>query len=168
MKDWKKVVIQSDATIRDTIKLIDESAIQIALVAGPDGRLLGTVTDGDVRRGILKGIALDEPVERIMNPNPTVMKGFEARDAVLAVMKNKGIHQIPIVDPDGLLIGLELIDEIVRGAERDNAVVLMAGGLGSRLRPLTDDCPKPLLKVGNKPILETIIENFMEYGFRRF
>lgn len=168
MKDWKKVVIQSDATIRDTIKLIDESAIQIALVAGTDGRLLGTVTDGDVRRGILKGIALDEPVERIMNPNPTVMRGFEARDAVLAVMKNKGIHQIPIVDPDGLLLGLELIDEIVRGRERDNAVVLMAGGLGSRLRPLTDDCPKPLLKVGNKPILETIIENFMEYGFRRF
>lgn len=168
MKDWKKILISPKASIRSAIETIDNSAIQIALVAGPGGRLLGTVTDGDVRRGILKGIALDEPVERIMNPSPTVMGGNESRDAILAVMKNKGIHQIPIVDPDGLLIGLELIDEIVRGAERDNVVVLMAGGLGSRLRPLTDDCPKPLLKVGNKPILETIIENFIEYGFRRF
>ncbi len=168
MKDWRKAVIHCGLSIRETVKLIDESATQIALVTAPDGRLLGTVTDGDMRRGILKGVALDEPVERIMNPDPTVMRGNESRDAILAVMRNKGVHQIPIVDPDGRLAGLELIDEIVQGAERDNAVVLMAGGLGSRLRPLTDDCPKPLLKVGNKPIIETIIENFIEYGFRRF
>ncbi|MBI5563115.1 MAG: nucleotidyltransferase family protein [Deltaproteobacteria bacterium] len=168
MKDWRKVVTTPRTSMKAAIEIIDKSGAQIALVADADGVLKGTVTDGDVRRAILKGTTLADPVETIMNPAPTTVKHNEARSTVLSIMKAKSIHQIPIVDGDGRLVGLQLLDEVIVDAERDNAVVLMAGGLGSRLRPLTDSTPKPLIKVGNKPILETIIENFVEYGLKRF
>lgn len=168
MKDWRRVVTGPDTTIKAAIEIIDRSGAQIALVADGNCVLMGTVTDGDVRRAILKGLTIEDPVSGIMNPAPTVVRSNESRDTIFALMRAKGIHQIPVVDDQGCLVGLELLDEIIHGVERDNPVVLMAGGLGSRLRPLTDDTPKPLLKVGNKPILETIIENFMEYGFKRF
>jgi len=126
------------------------------------------VTDGDIRRGILKGLAFSEPVRQIMNPRPTVMAGDSGREMALAMMKRKGLHHLPLVDGEGVVIGLDTLDEMIQSRVKDNWVVLMAGGLGSRLRPLTQDCPKPMLKVGNKPLLETIIENFVEHGFRRF
>ncbi|MBI5885823.1 MAG: nucleotidyltransferase family protein [Deltaproteobacteria bacterium] len=168
MKDWRRVVTGPDTTIKAAIEIIDKSGAQIALVADDNSVLMGTVTDGDVRRAILKGLTIEESVSAIMNTSPTAVRNNEGRETIFALMRAKGIHQIPVVDDQGCLVGLELLDEIIHGAERDNPVVLMAGGLGSRLRPLTDDTPKPLLKVGNKPILETIIENFIEYGFKRF
>jgi dTDP-glucose pyrophosphorylase len=168
MKDWKKILLLPSTSIREALQIIDSSAMQIALVVDETDRLLGTVTDGDIRRGILKGIALEEAVQRIMNAHPTVAKSYERRDIVLAVMKLKRLNHIPVVDDDGCVIKVETLQDLIRVDERDNWVVLMAGGLGTRLRPLTDDCPKPLLKIGGKPVLETILENFMEYGFRRF
>lgn len=168
MKDWRNVLLSPQTSVRDTIKVIDASAMQIALVVDKNNTLLGTVTDGDIRRAILKGIDLNGPASEVMNSNPTVTKSSESREVVLAIMRSKSIHQIPVVDDSGTLVGLELLDEILQSTQRENPVVLMAGGLGSRLRPLTNECPKPLLKVGNKPILETILENFIEYGFVKF
>lgn len=168
MKEWKQILIQKDVTIHDTLRIIDSSAMQIALVVDEEKHLLGTVTDGDIRRGILKGIQLDDPVKSIMNPHPTVAKSYERRDIVLAVMKLKRLNHIPVLDDDGCVINVETLQDLLQTDTKDNIVVLMAGGLGTRLRPLTNECPKPLLKVGGKPVLETILENFMEYGFKKF
>lgn len=168
MQKWKKILIAPTVTIRDTLQIIDSSALQIALVVDAQDRLLGTVTDGDIRRGILRGVPLEDAIEKVMNPHPTVARSFERMDIVLAVMKLKRLSHIPVIDDDGRVINVETLQELIKLDEKENWVVLMAGGLGTRLRPLTDDCPKPLLKVGGKPVLETILENFMEYGFRKF
>jgi len=156
------------ASIREAIRILDKSAMQIVLVVGKSNRLLGTVTDGDIRRGILKGMSLDEPVHRIMNQEPTVASIEESREIILAAMHRTRLRHIPLIDANRCVKGLELLDELIQSHNRENRVVLMAGGLGSRLHPLTDECPKPMLKVGNKPLLETILENFIEYGFCRF
>ncbi len=168
MSVWKEVLVSPQTPIRDAIQKLDAGAMQIILVVEENEQLLGTVTDGDVRRGILKGVALHDQVQKIMNPDPTVARFDESRDSIMATMQRKQLHHIPLVDDRRRVMGLETLDDLLQSRIRQNRVVLMAGGLGSRLRPLTDDCPKPMLKVGNKPLLETILENFMEYGFRRF
>lgn len=168
MSAWKDARVGPEVSIREAIRILDKSAIQIVLVVGDGNRLFGTVTDGDVRRGILKGLSLDEPVRGIMNATPTVARLDEAREAILAMMRRTRLHHIPVVDADRCVVGLETLDEMIQSRSRGNRVVLMAGGLGSRLRPLTDDRPKPMLAIGNKPLLETILENFIEYGFDRF
>lgn len=168
MSSWQKVIVSSTTKIRDTLKTIDDSSLQIALVCNDQKQLVGTVTDGDVRRGILRGYDLDSPVELIMNRNPvTSLKGTSER-ILKKMMVEKRLHHIPVVDEDGQLVDLVLLDRIIDQPSRDNWVLLMAGGLGTRLRPLTENCPKPLLKVGSKPILETILESFVEHGFHRF
>jgi dTDP-glucose pyrophosphorylase len=167
MRNWRDILVRPDASIRDTVKVIDERSMQIALVVDAEDRLLGTVTDGDVRRGLLKGVPLTEVVSRIMNANPTIARPGQDRDCVLQLMQSKHLHHIPIVSEHGRVVGLEVLNDLMLRS-RDNWVVLMAGGQGSRLRPLTESTPKPLLKVGNKPIMETILETFIEHGFRRF
>lgn len=168
MHNWKHSMVRETATIRDTIRTIDASAMQIALVVDDKSRLVGTVTDGDVRRAILRGADLEAAAESIMNPHPRTATINESRDSILLMMRQKQLHQIPILDLDGRLVGVEILDDLLQPANKDNPVVIMAGGLGSRLRPLTDECPKPMLRVGNKPILETILQNFVEYGFSQF
>ena len=168
MKDWRKVLVSSDITIRETIRVIDSGALKIALVVNDGNRLIGTVTDGDIRRGILRGCSLEDRVAEVMNATPTIAIQNEGREKILMLMRQKQVFQIPIVDGDGSLVGLEVLENILETPRHDNWVVLMAGGLGTRLKPLTDEIPKPLLKVGGKPILETILENFLEYGFTRF
>lgn len=168
MKDWKNVLVSPDTTIKDAIRIIDQGALKIALVVDEGNRLVGTVSDGDVRRGILRGGDLQDRVERIMNGNPLTAGRNDGREKILSQMRQKLIYQIPLVDDDGVLVGLEVIDNLLKAAKRDNWVVLMAGGLGSRLKQLTAETPKPLLKVGDKPILETILCNFIEHGFCRF
>ncbi|HEX3032889.1 MAG TPA: nucleotidyltransferase family protein [Bacillota bacterium] len=168
MKDWRKTLISPETSILQALRVIEENALQLALVVGDNCQLYGTVTDGDVRRAILSHINLEEKVHLIMNPNPIIAKPGDDLDQILNLMKLKQIRHVPVVDEDGILINVELLDNLISPQERDNIVVLMAGGLGSRLRPLTDSCPKPLLKVGNKPLLETIIENIRGYGFHKF
>ncbi|MFG0216184.1 nucleotidyltransferase family protein [Brevibacillus porteri] len=166
--DWRELLVSPQTPILHTLEIIDKSARQIALVADENDRLLGTVTDGDIRRGLLKGRALQDPISLIMNSFPTVASPYETRENILALMKIKKIHQIPIVDEDGKIVHVEVLNELLRPTRKDNWVILMAGGLGTRLHPLTYDCPKPLLKVGNKPLLETILQSFIDQGFHRF
>lgn len=168
MKDWKKVLVSSAATIRDTIQTIDNGALKIALVVDNKNQLLGTITDGDIRRGILCGISLDESVEKVMNRHPTTAGLNESRESIMTIMRNKSLQQIPLLGENGSVAGIELLENLIMPRRRNNPVLLMAGGLGSRLHPLTNDCPKPLLNVGSKPILEIILGNFIEYGFSRF
>ncbi len=168
MKNWKSVLVNPSTPIRKVLEIIDASSMQIALVVDAKNRLLGTVTDGDVRRGILRGVSLDVGVNEIMKTKPVVARSDEAREIILDVMRKKQIRKVPILDDEDRVIGVESLEDLTLLKAKENIVVLMAGGLGSRLRPLTDDCPKPLLKVGLKPILETILENFIEYGFQKF
>ncbi len=166
--DWKESVILPTASVKDAMQVMDKSALQIAFVVDEENRLLGAVTDGDVRRSILRGEDLLQSVATIMNVHPIVELQGTERATLLRLMKAKTVRQIPLVDEENHLVGLAQMEELLYRPRRDNVVVLMAGGLGTRLRPLTDKIPKPLLKVGTKPILETILESFLDAGFHRF
>lgn len=167
MKDFAQTLVGPAMPILETIKAIEAGSRQIALVVDDARHLLGTVTDGDIRRGILRGIGLDQPVSAVMNPRPLTANLDQGRDAVLRLMRDREIHQIPLLDAGGCLVGLETLDALIHRDQVDVWVVLMAGGLGTRLRPLTENIPKPLLPVGGRPLLETIIENFANQGFQR-
>lgn len=164
---WKQVCVSPEASIADAIRKIDDSALQIALIVN-EGRLCGTLTDGDVRRAMLRGLTLQDPVSKAMNPNPKKASLGESRETMMTQMRQLHIRQMPIVSSDGTLTGLEMIDDMVAPAALMNNAVIMAGGFGKRLSPLTDDCPKPMLQIGGRPILETVLLNLMEYGFRSF
>lgn len=168
MTDWKSIAVSSAASVREAVKVIDSGALQITLIVDEDDKLLGTVTDGDVRRGILAGYSLDASVIGVMNTHPLSVGPEDDREAILSLMKQRRIHQIPLLDHSGKVIGIESLDELLQPIRRENWVILMAGGLGSRLRPLTDTCPKPMLSIGNRPILETILCNFIDQGFYKF
>ena len=147
---------------------LDNSALQIVLVLDTAERLVGTVTDGDIRRGLLRGLSLSALVTEIMSAKPlTAPKGL-SRLELLETMRRHDLRHIPIVDQDGRVVSLESDSELYERGGKDNWVVLMAGGLGQRLRPLTDEIPKPLLEVGDRPLLEIIINRFTIQGFRRF
>lgn len=168
MIKWTQTLVEPTQSIRETIEIIDCSSAQIALVVNEDRILLGTVTDGDIRRAIIKGVSLDEPVSEIMFSTPTVAIDDCSQESILSLMNRKGLRQIPIVDKCGRLQGLKLKDEFFTPKTRENTVVIMAGGLGSRLGSLTKDRPKPLLTVGDKPLLETILTTFVINGFNKF
>lgn len=167
-KDWQKTLIAPSTSIIEAMRLIDQVALQILLVVDKDRTLLGTVTDGDIRRAILKGGSLEDPVEKLMNTRPTAFTADESIEDMLVAMRLLKISKVPVVDQKNRVVSLEILDDLLRPAPKDNPVVLMAGGLGSRLGTLTKDCPKPLLHVGNQPVLQTILENFMAYGFHNF
>ena len=152
MEYWKKTLIPLNSTFKKAIYTIDNSGLQIGLVVDDKGILKGTITDGDIRRAVIKGISLDESVTSIMNKSPETAHIDDSRSDIISLMKRLVLRQIPIVDEDGKVLDLEVLMELLNPQPKDNLVVLMAGGLGKRLRPLTDDCPKPLLKIGNKPI----------------
>ncbi len=168
MKDWKIILISPQYSLREAIQTIDASALQIALVVNEQQQLLGTVTDGDIRRAILKGSSLDEPVHLAMNPQPITVGTNTTNDEIIAIMRRKSIRQIPVIDLDRRVVKLAVLEQLLEVTKRDNWIVLIAGGLGTRLGPLTQDCPKPLLKVGGKPILENILESFIDCGFHQF
>lgn len=168
MRDATTISLSMSTPIREAIHVIDNGSLQIALVVDEDKKLLGTITDGDIRRSILKGLELDDTVDKIMHRGPATAFVTTVREEILALMQFKQVQQIPILDLQGHVVGLELLNDLITPDKKTNSVVIMAGGLGSRLRPLTDDCPKPLLKIGDKPILETIVENFIECGFSNF
>ncbi|MDB4173102.1 nucleotidyltransferase family protein [bacterium] len=167
--DWQKALISKSATIHETIAAIEASMTQICLVVDDSQRLLGTITDGDIRRAILDGLGMDASASEIMNTDPRVASEDESRNALLEKMANEYIRQIPILDHNKKVVDLACIDDLLsEKTHKPNWVVLMAGGLGTRLRPLTNDRPKPLIPVGNKPLLETIIETFVQQNFHQF
>jgi len=168
MPDWMNTLVRPDITIRAAMECMEDNELRIVLVTDENRELKGIATGGDIRRGILKGVSLDDPVTQVMTGDPTVAQAGDSRESLLAFMRDKHLLHVPVVDDKHRVVGLEVIDHIIGPEPRPNPVVLMAGGLGTRLRPLTDDCPKPLLNVGGKPILETILERFIEEGFRHF
>jgi dTDP-glucose pyrophosphorylase len=164
---WKTCCISPAATIAEAIRTIDESSLQIALVV-EDNRLMGTLTDGDIRRALLVGTPLQDSVVRAMNTQPTTAAFGDDRESVIARMRRRQIRQMPILDAAGELVGMEILDDLLAPETRKNPVLLMAGGLGKRLAPLTEECPKPMLQIGGRPILETILLSFIDYGLKQF
>lgn len=166
--NWKNVTLAQFATMGDAIEAINAEGLRVALVVDTDFRLVGVITDGDVRRALLAHKALDTPVTDIMNSTPKTAQVSTSRAALLSIMKRAQILSLPIIDEKGVLINLETLHHVIDTHRHQTPVFLMAGGFGTRLKPLTDACPKPLLKVGGKPILETILESFIAAGFYDF
>jgi dTDP-glucose pyrophosphorylase len=167
MSDWQKLLISPEASIESAVQSISAGAMRIALVVDAEGRLLGTVTDGDVRRALLQRVALSEPVAQIMNATPKSVPLGTSRQDVVALMQAQSLLQVPIVDAERRVVGIETLLERQR-PRLDNWVFLVAGGFGTRLRPLTDTLPKPMLEIGGRPVLEIILEGFIACGFHRF
>lgn len=168
MKNWKESLIQPSSTVEDARRVIDESSMRIAIVVDERNKLLGIMTESDLRKGILRHVSLDRCVAEIMNASPKTALLTEVKDKAAQFFKETRLMHLPVIDENGILVDVEYYDEHLKISKQDNWVIIMAGGLGSRLRPLTEDIPKALLKVGSKPILERIIENCVNYGFNKF
>ena len=165
---WRQAVLPENSTIGQAIRNLDEVAVKLVLVVDEANKLIGTLSDGDIRRGLLKGLGLDSNISSIIHRNPMVVPPELTREIVMQLMMSNKIHQIPIVDEQHELVGLYLWDEITTSPARPNLMVIMAGGKGIRLLPHTQNCPKPMLLVAGKPILEHIIERGRLEGFNHF
>lgn len=165
--EWKNVLLEPSSTILEALDIINKEALRVALVVDKSNHLVGIVTDGDIRRGLLNKLSLTDPIAMVMNTNPTVANVGARRDELIDLMESKGILSIPLIK-EGQVVGLETLQGVLSKPKYQNPVFIMAGGFGTRLKPLTDSCPKPMLKIGDKPILETVIRSFTKAGFVNF
>ena len=168
MKDISKICLNVEKTGLDALRTIESGGCQIALITDKNSKLLGTISDGDIRRFLIHGNSLDEKVSTIMNKKFIFLeegekhKGFE-------LMRRERINQIPILDSTGVILEILLLKDLIKIPNQlENPVIIMAGGIGSRLRPFTENCPKPMLKIGDKPIIEILLERIAESGFKNF
>ena len=164
---WRQTLMSVNTTLGEAVLNLDQSGLRIILITDNSGFLLGTITDGDIRRGLLKGLNLASPVTQIINNKPLVVTASLNKDLVMQIMAANKIYQIPIVNEHHHVIGLHLWDQIMVSQPRENVMIIMAGGLGKRLHPYTEQCPKPMLLVAGKPMLEHIVNNAKSEGFTR-
>ncbi len=167
-KIWRDALVAPEATISQAIKVLGDAGIRLVMVVDADDHLLGVLTDGDIRRALLQRVGLETGIIEVMNPHPYTALVGEPRASIRAKLEQHSLLHVPIVDPSGRIVGLETYHSLTAARAHDNWVFLMAGGFGTRLQPLTNDCPKPMLLVGGKPILQSILESFVTAGFRRF
>ena len=165
MIDISKILLRTSSTIEDALNIINLGAVRIALVVDADGKLLGTLSDGDIRRGLLRKVKLNDTIKDAFSKNPATANIIDTRERLLQLCLKNGIGQLPIVDNSHRVVDLFLVDSEFYKKNYENQVVLMVGGLSMRLRPLTDNTPKPMLHVGGRPILQTIVKGFVDSGF---
>lgn len=165
---WRKATLPANVNIAQVIENLNRVALKIVLIVNEAGELQGTISDGDIRRGLIKGLDINSPITSVIHRNAFVVPPEIERAMVMQLMVANKIQQIPIVNQYHQLVGLHLWDEITTRPVRPNLMVIMAGGMGTRLRPHTENCPKPLLPVAGKPMLEHIIEHAKLEGFSRF
>lgn len=168
MKNWLSLLVRPETRLEEAIATLDSGGARIVMVADEQRRLLGTVTDGDIRRALLRKLPLDVAVSEVMWRKPVTGDPAWSRERMRGVLESHKLLQLPIVDAQGVVVGLETLQEVMHRDQLDNPVFLMAGGFGRRLHPLTESCPKPMLRVGDKPILQLILESFIDFGFHRF
>ncbi len=165
MNNIDKLKLTIHSTIKEALEIIDQGAVKFAMVVDDDNKLLGTLTDGDIRRAILSGKQLEDVVESIYFKKPITVSMNSTKEEIIQLCTRTKIYQIPVLDDTRRVVGIHFLDELLKPKTYSNKVVLMVGGLGTRLRPLTEQTPKPMLHVGGKPILHTIVEKFVSYGF---
>ena len=165
MKSIEHLKLIETSSIKQALQIIDSGAVKFAIVVDENGLLLGTITDGDIRRAILDGKGLEESIESVYFRESTTVTVKSTKEEIINICTSKKIYQIPVLDEKGRVVDIKILDELLKPKRHKNRVVLMVGGLGTRLRPLTDKTPKPMLPVGGKPILQTIVEKFASYGF---
>jgi dTDP-glucose pyrophosphorylase len=167
IENWKESLINPDTTIRACMRVIDRNSLKTAFVVDGSNMLIGSVSDGDIRRGLLKNSSMEDPVSSVMNRAPAYCLLPTKKSDIIKLLKEMDILCLPLLS-DGKIVGIESLDSAQRLEEKKNPVFVMAGGFGTRLRPLTDNCPKPMLPVGEKPMLEHIIERLKHQGFTNF
>ena len=155
-------------SIRKAISVIENGHVQFAFVIDDNQRLIGTITDGDIRRSLLRGDSLDTPVHKMMCIEFRSLPSNATEKEAISLMRREVLHQVPALDEQGRVVKLFLLEELIKSKARANPVVIMAGGEGRRLFPLTQNCPKPMLRVGGKPMLEIIVEQLVDAGFQHF
>jgi len=168
MFDWKATLLRPHNTLKEAIEVLNRASLQIVMVIDEHNKLQGTITDGDIRRALMKHHGMETHLRDIMFKESTTALINENQEVILKMMKERCLLQVPLLNSEGCVVGLETLHNLVDKQRHDNAVLLMAGGRGKRLLPLTKDTPKPLLKVGGKPILETILSQFVDAGFHKF
>lgn len=168
MSNVKNIVLTKGDTVLKALELLDLHALRIVLVVDENNHLLGSITDGDIRRGLLKGQDLHASVESVMHTSPySIEEDKLTNRQVFEIMREKRYLALPVIK-NGQLVNIITLDDLIRTKRKENPVFIMAGGFGTRLRPLTDKCPKPMLPIGGKPLLETIISSLKEQGFYKF
>ena len=168
MNEWEKLIIKSDITLIDAMRVIENGSVKMAFVVEDENYLKGILTDGDIRRALLAGYKLSDRIESIYTHDPVVVHAADSNDIIIRKSIQCNSQQLPLIDKEGRLVGLKELKDLLVTYSTHSKVVIMAGGLGTRLHPLTEKVPKPLLPVGGKPMLETIIHTFKEYGFTDF
>jgi len=168
LKKIDSLKISPNITIKEALKILDVTSKQILLVVDNKGILLGTITDGDIRRAFISSLPFETQIDQIMNKQPLVAKSDTDSKEFIEILSSKKRKQLPIIDDEGYLKDIVFLEDLISKENNDIKVVLMAGGLGQRLRPLTNSTPKPMLKVGKYPILETIIRRFKKQGFNDY
>ena len=163
--DFAPLVISLDATVRETLEHIDKGGKQFALVVD-QGRLVGFVSDGDVRRGLLRGVGLGDLVQEIVNDSPVTVTEATDEASVDRLRRLHGVDYVPVINAEGLLVDVIGPEERI-AVDISTPVVLMAGGRGQRLYPLTKDVPKPMLPIGGTPMIEVILRRLRAQGFKR-
>lgn len=161
------LLIEKHYTIKQVLKVLDDTAKGIVLVTDEEKRLLGTITDGDIRRALLEGKTLENTIEEIMKTNCVFSSVHKSKEELKELMIKRAIRQLPLVDDDNKVIDMVTINDLLLPRGKENTVVIMAGGLGTRLKNLTKEIPKPMLNVGDKPIIHHIIDNFKKYGYNK-
>ena len=166
--DWTLALLENDGTVQDAAELLTANSLRIVLVVDKENRLLGTITDGDIRRALMAGSAMSSLATSVMQKNPIAVNQGDSGRKALQIMREKDLLHLPVLDAGRVVVGLETVRDLLFKEQRPNPVLLMAGGFGKRLYPLTREVPKPLLPVGEKPILQTILEQLAEGGFSQF
>lgn len=165
---WRKSLAVEESTLGQIVQQLNDSGLQIALIVSRDEVLIGTITDGDIRRGLLRGLDMNSTVDSVVNRDAMVAPHQMSRDSVKELMLVNKINALPIINDSRQVVGLYKINELLEQDQRHKLMVIMAGGQGTRLRPHTESCPKPMLPVGGKPMLEHIIEKAKAQGFKHF
>ena len=165
---WKKAIIKNDYTLKSAVNNLNKSGLKICLVENYQKKFIGTITDGDIRRGLLKNIKLNDKINKIVNKKCNFVNKSITKSAANQIMKDKNIMHLPIIEKNSIK-GLHILNS-KNNAKRiiKETFVIMAGGRGLRLKPITNKIPKPMIKVNNKPMMEHIIVNAREEGFRNF
>lgn len=169
----KKLFVKPNLSLKEALKQMDKIALQVLIVVDEEDRILGIVTDGDMRRAIIKGISFDAPISLMMTKNPIVINNSSDKNEALQLMKKHEIRHIPVIDDKNKVIGIYLWKDFLKNGEVTYAiksipVIIMAGGIGKRLDPFTKILPKPLIPIDEKPVIEVIMDNFKKYGFNKF